>query len=113
MRKIEISAECKNYFEKQNQRVEKKFYQLIEVIISVEVIPNNIVKKLIETEFYELRVKAGNEYRVILFTYDNINVIQSKKIILLNAFLKKSNKDYKRAIREARKILNTIKDEEE
>ena len=87
MRKIDISAECKNYFEKQNQRVEKKFY--------------------------ELRIKAGNEYRVVIFAYDHSNIIQSKKIILLNAFLKKSNKDYKKAISEARKILNSIRDEEE
>ena len=86
MRKIEVSVECKKYFESENDRVEKKFYQLVEVLVSVEVIPSKVVKKLICTGFYELRIKAGNEYRVVLFAYDHQNVITANKAILLNAF---------------------------
>ncbi len=113
MRKIEISFECKEYFEKQNSRVEKKFYQLVEVLVTIKVVPNKVAKKLVGTEFYELRIKAGNEYRVILFTYSQQNLIESQSIILLHAFLKKSKKDYVKAIRESRKILENLIDEEE
>lgn len=56
-----------------------------------------------------MRVSVGtNEYRTVLFAIDNRNVIQSTQIILLNAFLKKSNKDYKKQIEKANKILNDL-----
>ena len=40
-----------------------------------------------------------NEYRTVIFTMDNENVMLATKIILLNAFLKKSTKDYKKQIK--------------
>jgi len=47
VRNIEITAECKEYFEKQNQRVQKKFYELVEVMMIIKVIPSKVAKKLI------------------------------------------------------------------
>ena len=42
-----------------------------------------------------MRVSVNtNEYRTILFAVDNDNIILSKKVLLLNGFLKKSTKDY-------------------
>lgn len=49
-----------------------------------------------------------NEYRTVIFTMDNENVMLATKIILLNAFLKKSTKDYKKQIKIAEKILGGL-----
>ena len=67
------------------------------------------IKHLENTELYEMRVSIGNnEYRTIMFTMDNPNVILATKIILLNAFMKKSTKDYKKQLRTAEKILGGL-----
>lgn len=56
-----------------------------------------------------MRVSVGtNEYRTVLFAIDHENVIEAKNIILLNAFLKKDNRDYKKQIEKALSILNTL-----
>ena len=54
-----------------------------------------------------MRVSVGtNEYRTIIFATDKENIIESKNILLLNGFMKKSNKDYAKQIEIANKILN-------
>ena len=56
-----------------------------------------------------MRVSVGsNEYRTILFAIDKENVIESTRIILLNGFLKKSNKDYRKQIEIAQSILKEL-----
>ena len=81
----------------------------MDVLISVYDLPTKFIKHLQNTDLYEMRVSVGtNEYRTVLFAIDNKNVIQSTQIILLNAFLKKSNKDYKKQIEKANKILNDL-----
>ncbi len=56
-----------------------------------------------------MRVSIGtNEYRTVLFAMDNSNFIEATKIILLNGFLKKSEKDYRKQIDIARKILDNL-----
>ena len=49
-----------------------------------------------------------NEYRVILFTIDHDNLIECNEIILLNGFIKKPTKDYKKEIHKAQQILNSL-----
>ncbi len=71
----------------------------------VKIIHSNFVKKLKNSKFYELRIKAGNEYRVLIFAIDHLNFSECTKAVCLNGFIKKSNKDYVKAIREAEKIL--------
>ena len=44
-----------------------------------------------------------------MFAIDHSNVIEAKRLILLNGFLKKSSKDYKKQIEIAQKILNGLK----
>lgn len=63
------------------------------------------VKKVISSDFYELRVSVDNEIRVILFAADNSNISLAKEIIVLNGFVKKSNKDYDKQIKKAYNIL--------
>ena len=66
------------------------------------------MEKLVDTDFYELRISVGNEYRVILFTIDHENFIEAEQILLLNGFMKKSTKDYKKEIQKAEQILNSL-----
>ena len=54
-------------------------------------------------EFYN-----RNEYRVILFTIDHENFIEAEQVLLLNGFLKKSTKDYKKEIQKAQHILSNL-----
>lgn len=53
-------------------------------------------------------ITHSNEYRTILFAIDKPNIIEATQIILLNGFLKKSNKDYRKQIEIAQTILNDL-----
>ena len=105
MREIDITEKCLDFIDAQGQRVSDKFFQLIVIIGEVKIVHTNFVKKLINTRFYELRIKAVNEYRVIIFATDHPNFSECTKAVCLNGFIKKSNKDYLKAVREAEKIL--------
>ena len=91
----------------------EKFFQLIEVIGEVKVVNTNFVKKLQSTRFYELRIKAGNEYRVVIFAIDHMNFNECTRAVCLNGFLKKSNKDYLKAVKRAERILKDYLTENE
>ena len=105
MRDIEITTECLEFIDNQEERVILKFFQLIEVIGDVKVIHANFIKKIQNTTFYELRIKAGNHYRIIIFSIDHLNFTECTKAVCLYGFIKKSKKDYKAAIKRAEKIL--------
>lgn len=105
MREIDITEECLEFIDKQSERVSLKFFQLIEVIGEIKVINANFLKKLQSTAFYELRVKAGNEYRIVIFAIDHPNFTESTKAVCLWGFQKKATKDYKKAVKQAEKIL--------
>ena len=105
MRDIDITEKCLEFIDSQGQRVSDKFFQLIEIIGEVKIVHTNFVKKITNSRFYELRIKAGNEYRVLIFAIDHLNFSECTKAVCLNGFIKKSNKDYVKAIKEAEKIL--------
>jgi hypothetical protein len=105
MRVIDITEECLVFVDKQSERVSLKFFQLIEVIGEVKVVNSNFLKKLQSTQFYELRIKAGNEYRIVIFAIDHLNFSECTKAVCLFGFQKKGTKDYKKAIKQAEKIL--------
>lgn len=111
MREILISDECIDFVSRNNTRVQTKFKYLLEVIGEQKIIHRAIVDKLVNTKFYELRIRAENQIRIIIFTTDNENFMESKKIILLNGFLKRTNKDYIKAVNEAGKLLTKYKKE--
>lgn len=67
-----------------------------------------IRKKVLSSDFYELRVSVDNEIRVILFSADNPNISLATEIIVLNGFVKKSNKDYDKQIKKAYNILTSM-----
>lgn len=105
MREIDITENCLEFIDSQNKRISDKFFQLIEIIGEVKIAHANFVKKIRNSRFYELRIKAGNEYRVLIFAIDHLNFSECTKAVCLNGFIKKSNKDYVKAIEEAEKIL--------
>jgi len=105
MREIDITEECLEFIDKQNDKVSLKFFHLVEVIGEIKVVNSNFLKKLQSTQFYELRIKAGNEYRIVIFAIDHLNFAECTKAVCLCGFQKKGTKDYKKAIKQAEKIL--------
>jgi len=105
MREIDITEYCLDFIDKQGKRVSEKFFQLVVIMEEVKIIHTNFVKKLTNTKFYELRIKAGNEYRIIIFAIDHLNFLECTKAVCLNGFIKKSNKEYLKAIKESERIL--------
>ncbi len=108
IRELLLSDSFTDYYNQQNENVRKKFDYVMN-ILQKEKVPNiKFVKKLEETDFYEMRVSIGNnEYRTIVFSIDNDNIINASQVLLLNAFMKKSTKDYKKQITLAEQILKS------
>ena len=78
------------------------------ILQTMPILSSQFVKKLVNTEFYELRVKVDNEIRVILFSVDNKNINSASTIVLLNGFIKKSTNDYQKEISKATNILRRL-----
>lgn len=108
MRTIYRSFEFETFYNSLSDNVKEKIKYALNVISEIKVVNQKLIKKLINTEFYELRILVDNEYRIIIFTIDNDNFIESERIVLLNGFVKKSTKDYKKEINKARRIINTL-----
>ena len=112
MRNLIRSVEFDEFYSSLPANIQNKVQYAMNVLAEIRVVNTKLVKKLIDTDFYELRISVGNEYRVILFTIDHENFIEAKEILLLNGFIKKSTKDYKKEIEKAKQILNTLSDED-
>ncbi len=109
MRKIIRSQEFDEFYESSPKRVQEKLKYALNVISEIKVVSTKLVKKLIGTDFYELRISTGNEWRVIMFTVDDDNFIECETVLLLNGFMKKSTKDYGREMKKAQMIINDIR----
>lgn len=109
VRQILLTPEFDQFYFCQPERVQKKFDYVINVMATVYNVSTKFVKHLKSSDLYEMRVSIGsNEYRTVLFSADNPNFIEAKRIILLNGFLKKSEKDYKKQIEIAQKIIDRL-----
>lgn len=102
------SAEFDEFYNSLPENVQNKVKYALNIIAEVKVVNTKLVKKLEETDFYELRISVGNEYRVILFTIDQESFVEAEQILLLNGFMKKSTKDYKKELQKAQRILNSL-----
>ena len=102
------STEFDEFYNSLPANVQNKVKYAMNILADVKVVNTKLVKKLVDTDFYELRISVGNEYRVILFTIDHENFIEAEQILLLNGFMKKSTKDYKKEIQKAEQILNSL-----
>ena len=108
MRIVIRSREFDNFYNSLSERVQNKLDYALNILREMKVINTKLAKRLVDSDFYELRISIGNEYRVILFTIDHDNIIESTQILLLNGFLKKSTKDYKKQLEIAQRIIKTI-----
>ena len=96
----------KNFFSSLNERTRRKLQYILQVIQDEDIVSTKFIKKLANSDFYELRISTDNEYRIINFTIDNDNFINSTRILLLNGFVKKSESDYVKQIIIAQNIMN-------
>ena len=108
MRTMIRSTAFDEFFNSLPINAQNKLKYAMNIIAEVKVVSSKLVKKLVNTDFYELRISINNEYRIILFTIDHESFIESTQIILLNGFVKKSSKDYKKEIERAKQILNNL-----
>jgi hypothetical protein len=111
IRKIRYSDEFEQFFKSLDMKVQVKFTWTFNIIRTIYTINTEYVKKLVSSDshLYEMRVSVGyNEYRTILFSINHPNIIEATEIILLNGFLKKSNKDYDKQIKKAEKIIKDL-----
>ena len=101
------STKYDEYYASLDAKTQAK-YDYVELIIKTQYVVNRkFVKNLEGTEFYEARISVGtNEYRTIIFAVDSISFMESKQVLFLNSFLKKSTKQYKGEIETARQILD-------
>lgn len=114
IRNVYWTAEFAQFYDGLPDKVKMKFDYVIQIVKTERVVSTKFVKRLENTDLYEMRVSVGgNEYRTVMFTMDNENIMQATAITLLNAFMKKSSKDYKKQIRLAENILNRISHEED
>ena len=111
MRTIFRTLEFTEFLENADQMTKDKIAYLSEIIITQPVINTKVAKKLINTDFYEVRIQVNNEYRIIVFAIDHDNITQSRNILFLNGFMKKSTKDYDKQIKIAIKILDQWHDQ--
>lgn len=110
MRKIFKTNEFSEFMNNSETNVKDKVDYLFDIITTQPVINSKVAKRLINTTFYEVRIQVNNEYRIIVFAIDHDNITQSKNILFLNGFMKKSTKDYDKQIKIAIKILDQWKD---
>ena len=109
IRTVFYTDEFKEFYNGLDEKTTKKIDYIIALIKDFKLIHTDFVKKLVNTEFYEMRVSVGtNEYRSILFSINHENIIESSQVIILNGFLKKSTKDYVKQIKNAERILNNL-----
>lgn len=106
IRELYFSEEFLEFYNTLEDRIKTKFEHTMDIIRTEYILSTKFVKHLDGTDLYEMRVSVStNEYRTILFAVDDDNIILSKRILLLNGFLKKSTKDYSRQIKIAKRIL--------
>lgn len=108
MRTLRRTTEFDEFYNSVGQKVQEKIDYALSLMSQIKVVSTKFVKKLEGTDFYEMRISVGNEYRVILFTIDRESFIEADEVLLLNGFMKKSTKDYKAQIQIAENILSEL-----
>lgn len=108
MRNIIRTPEFDEFYNSLDDKIQAKIDHALVVLDTIRVINTKLVKKLSGTQFYELRISAQNEYRVILLCCDNDNFINATNILFLNGFMKKSTKDYNKQIKIAESIIENL-----
>lgn len=105
------TTQFQEFYDSQPDKVKEKIDYVMAIMINQKVVSTKFVKRLENTEFYEMRVSLrNNEYRTILFTLDAQNFMECKQAILLNGFVKKDTKQYTAEIEKARTIIKSLEE---
>jgi phage-related protein len=111
--KVRTVIAYKDYFEdflkKQPTKVQNKIFKIIEAIETLERVPQNYLKAITGTKgLYEARISLfSNIWRVFCF-FDG-----DKLVILLNGFMKKTQKTPKKEIEKALRLMKEYYKEKE
>lgn len=95
-----------DFYESLNPKTREKVEYVLFILQNQANVSANFVKHITNSDgIYEVRISIGsNEYR-ILFFFESGSLIEGGKIVVLgNGFLKKDNRDYKKAVRLAEEI---------
>ena len=98
---VEFEDHFSSFLKEQPEKVQNKIYKVIEAIETLERIPSNYLKFIQGTKgLYEARIQLGNNiWRVFCF-FDN-----DRLVILLNGFVKKTQKTPNREIKKAQVLM--------
>lgn len=111
IRELIWSEEFDSYYQSLSSSVKEKFDYVMNIMRTQKVVNTKFVKQLEGTEFYEMRISVNsNEYRSVIFTIDSPSFIECTQALLLNGFLKKGTKQYKKEIQIARKIITKFEE---
>ena len=107
MKKVREVIAYKNYFEDfllaQPNKVQDKIYKVIEIIETYERVPSNYLKAITGAKgLYEARIKLGTNIWLVFCFFD-----KGKLVILLNGFIKKTQKTPKNEIEKAVNLMNS------
>lgn len=106
MRNITLTKEFLDYYNSLPDKVKIKYDYVMQIIKSHYVVSEKLIKHLKNTGFYEARISVeSNAYRTIVFTVDSQSFMESKVVLFLNSFLKKSSNQYSSEIEKAESIL--------
>jgi hypothetical protein len=107
IREIKFTKEFLDFITSLNLKVREKYMYVMQIMSTEYLVNEKFVKKLQNSPFYEMRVSvSSNEYRSIIFAIDADSFIQSKKVLMLNSFLKKDTKQYRTELKKAETIYN-------
>lgn len=107
IREIKFTKEFLDFITSLNPKVREKYMYVMQIMSTEYLVNEKFVKKLQNSSFYEMRVSvSSNEYRSIIFAIDADSFIQSKKVLMLNSFLKKDTKQYRTELKKAETIYN-------
>jgi phage-related protein len=103
---VEFENHFSEFLKKQPVKVQNKIFKIIEAIETLERVPSNYLKMLVGTNgLYEARIQLGSDiWRVFCF-FDH-----GKLVILLNGFIKKTQKTPKNELEKALQLMQKYYD---
>ena len=97
-----------DFFEKLNPETKKKFNWTLQLIATIEKVPEKYFKHFTSTKgLFEIRVEVGSNIFRVFCCFDN-----GKLVILLNGFQKKSQKTPTNEIQLAEKLMKEYFEEQ-
>jgi phage-related protein len=98
---VEFENHFSDFLKKQPIKVQNKIFKIVEAIETLEKVPSNYLKSIIGMNgLYEARIQLGSDiWRVFCF-FD-----KGRLVILLNGFVKKTQKTPKNEIEKANQLM--------